>query len=200
MTAMYFILWALSIIAALFIGAAKSYMGEKGKNLATKEDLQDVVDQVKVVTRTTEQIRTELSEATWSKQRHWDLKRDTALEIMRAYGTLLEISYDLFTSTIGRPKAIVGEAYLPVDPKHQAAWDAASARFQKQLTHLWELEQITSLIFPENISKQFATLKGTFLELRSGTYEDSTKFFPLIRKLEEDQKILGELIKADLNV
>jgi hypothetical protein len=56
------------------------------------------------------------------------------------------------------------------------------------------------LNFHRNISEQFATLKGTFLELRSGTYEDSVKFFPLIRKLEEDQKILGELIKADLNV
>lgn len=193
MTAMYFILWALSIIVALFIGAAKSYMGEKGKNLATKEDIEKL-------TRVQEEIKKELSEDTWSKQRHWDLKRDTALEIMRAYGTLLEISYDLFTSTIGRAKAIVGEGYSPTDPKHQAAWDAASARFQKQLTHIWELEQITSLIFPENIGKQFVTLKGTFLELGSGTYEDSAKFFPLIRKLEEDQKILGELIKADLNV
>jgi hypothetical protein len=40
------ILWSLTVIAALFVGGfLKSYMGKKGENLATHEEIQKLVDQ-----------------------------------------------------------------------------------------------------------------------------------------------------------
>jgi len=38
-------LWPLSVIVSLFIGAfLKSYMGKKGENLATHEDIEKLVE------------------------------------------------------------------------------------------------------------------------------------------------------------
>jgi hypothetical protein len=52
----------------------------KGENLATHEDIDKLVDQVKVVTATTEQIKTEISDAAWNRQKRWELKREVLFE------------------------------------------------------------------------------------------------------------------------
>jgi hypothetical protein len=45
---MQWILWPLSVLAALFVGGfLKSYFSKKGENLATHEDIQKLVDQVR---------------------------------------------------------------------------------------------------------------------------------------------------------
>jgi Flp pilus assembly protein CpaB len=71
------VLVAINIIVMVFTAFFKAYGAKKGENLATKEDLKDVLVQVKEVTATIEEIKRDISERTWSKQRHWDLKRDS---------------------------------------------------------------------------------------------------------------------------
>jgi hypothetical protein len=74
------ILWILSVMAALFVGGfLKSYMGRKGENLATHEDIQKLVDQVRAVTAATEEIKAQIS----NEQREWNLKRDVLFEAVK---------------------------------------------------------------------------------------------------------------------
>ncbi len=56
------------------------YLKTKGENLATHEDIEKLKDQMEVVTRTTEEIKTEISDAAWNRQKHWELKRDVLFE------------------------------------------------------------------------------------------------------------------------
>jgi len=75
------VLWVLSVVLALFIGGfLKSYMSKKGENLATHEDIEKLVDQVKAVTQTTKEIEARISGELWDRQKQWEMKRDVLFE------------------------------------------------------------------------------------------------------------------------
>jgi hypothetical protein len=71
--------WALATICFLSGGAGAylgSYLRKKGKNLATHEDIDKLVDQVSAVTKTTKEIETKISSDLWDRQKQWELKRE----------------------------------------------------------------------------------------------------------------------------
>lgn len=86
------------IIAALtiVIGAlvlylrtfTSAYASKKGENLATHEDIQKLVDQVKAVTKTQEEIKAQISDDLWTRQRRWELKKEVAFELLKELGNL----------------------------------------------------------------------------------------------------------------
>lgn len=59
------ILWDLSVIVALFVGFFSAYMAKKGENLATHEDIEKLVDQVRAVTTATKEIEAKISNDMW---------------------------------------------------------------------------------------------------------------------------------------
>jgi hypothetical protein len=54
------------------------YVGKKAENLATHEDIRMLVDQV----RETERIKAEITHGMWDRQRRWEFKRDTYIELI----------------------------------------------------------------------------------------------------------------------
>jgi hypothetical protein len=75
--------WAAAAIAGSlltnYLGAG--YLKKKGENLATKEDIQDLVAQVSAVTKATKEIEAAVSGDLWDRQKRWELKRDLMLEV-----------------------------------------------------------------------------------------------------------------------
>ena len=51
-----------------------SYLNEKGKNLATREDFDNLLEQVKKTTLETESIKTELVGRNWLTQQQWSIR------------------------------------------------------------------------------------------------------------------------------
>jgi len=108
---MQIILWALSVIVALFIGGfLKSYLSKKGENLATHEDINRLVEQVRAVTQTTKEIESKISGELWDRQKRWELRRDLLLDLLRRT-TVMSNALTALSSTytartqIGRPTA-----------------------------------------------------------------------------------------------
>ncbi|WP_442497664.1 hypothetical protein [Methylobacter sp. sgz302048] len=84
-------------VAALFVVAYlivhfksyfKSYLKKKAENLATKEDYESILAQLKKTTAETEGIKVELAKGNWLHQQSWNLKE-------KYYSSLLEALYNL---------------------------------------------------------------------------------------------------------
>ena len=93
-------LWpALTLVVGLFTGSyLKSYIGKKGENLATHEDIQKLVDQVKAVTQATKEIEAKISDDVWNRQKRWEVKKEALFDYMRELGGL-EDALSTFGST-----------------------------------------------------------------------------------------------------
>jgi flagellar motility protein MotE (MotC chaperone) len=63
--------------------AGDGYLKRKGENLATKEDLNELVHQMSEITKATKNIEAEISQDAWSRQKHWELKREVLFETTR---------------------------------------------------------------------------------------------------------------------
>ena len=77
------IIAALSFFLALSSGRTSGYATKKGENLATHEDIDKLVDQVKAVTDATKKIEAEISSGVWDKQKRWEMKREVLFEAAR---------------------------------------------------------------------------------------------------------------------
>lgn len=88
-TALIVVFWALSILLSLFIGGfLKSYLGKKGENLATHEDIDKLLDQVKAVTKATKDIEAKISNEVWDRQKRWELKREVLFDATKRVSDL----------------------------------------------------------------------------------------------------------------
>lgn len=99
-------------MAVLVGGFLKSYLSKKGDNLATKEDIRDLVAQMKLMTRTAEEIKTEASDAAWDRQKRWELKRDTVFETARKVADETEAMTRLVGIYSTEKMNIVGHMYV----------------------------------------------------------------------------------------
>jgi hypothetical protein len=79
-------LWKFAFLAfcAGFGAYLGSYLKKKGENLATREDITDLVTQVRAVTTATKEIEAKISDAMWDRQKRWELKREALLEAARS--------------------------------------------------------------------------------------------------------------------
>jgi hypothetical protein len=88
-TVLIVVVWLLTVICALFIGGfLKSYMSKKGEDLATHEDIEKLVDQMRAVTTATKEIEAKISGEVWDRQKRWELRRDLLLDAVKKTGEL----------------------------------------------------------------------------------------------------------------
>jgi hypothetical protein len=63
----------LSAGVGSYIGA---YLKKKGENLATHEDLEKVLVEVRATTKATKEIEAKITDEVWGRQQRWQMKRD----------------------------------------------------------------------------------------------------------------------------
>jgi hypothetical protein len=89
----FFGLTALASGAGAYFG---SYLKKKGENLATHEDIDKLLEQVSAVTKTTKEIEAKISDDVWSRQKHWELKRDVLFDVAKGLGSIVDALTDVF--------------------------------------------------------------------------------------------------------
>ena len=73
-----------AFILAFFGSFLGTYTKRKAENLATKEDFDDLLLQVKKTTETTENIKANILKVSWVDQQRWQLKRELYLDLLAA--------------------------------------------------------------------------------------------------------------------
>ncbi|MFC6644452.1 hypothetical protein ACFQBQ_02375 [Granulicella cerasi] len=72
--------WLQTLIAAGAGAFLASYLKRKGENIAVREELEELVKQVKATTEATKAIEARIGDEFWNKQRMWEMKRDALVE------------------------------------------------------------------------------------------------------------------------
>ena len=94
------IYWALGTLVSAFIGSyLASYLKQKGKNFATHEDIDRVVEQVRAVTSATKEIEAKISGELWDKQKQWEMRREVLFSAAKQVGGLVDFLMDYRIST-----------------------------------------------------------------------------------------------------
>jgi hypothetical protein len=79
--------WLLALVPLISSGVGAyvgSYLREKAKNLARREDIETVRDEVRVVTTTTKEIEAKISSEVWDRKKQWEMKREVLFEASKS--------------------------------------------------------------------------------------------------------------------
>jgi hypothetical protein len=192
----------LNVVALIFNAFFKSYAEKKGENLATKEDVKYIIAQVKQVTSTTEEIKSQFSKRDWSEQRTWEMKRDTAIDIMKTYGTLLQTSIALFEAAV-RDEVAFRKRDEEEKKLTSAEYDAAYKEYSAAIAFFWQVEEIAKLIFSSDVAKAMKTVKDSFTALAVKIVDNATAAAStesLFTDVYMNQTALSEAIRTELKL
>jgi hypothetical protein len=158
-TVLTVLIWGLSVILAGFLGYFRSYMKKKGENVATHEDIEKLVDQVKAVTEATKKIEAEISAGVWDKQKRWEMKREVLFEAAKR---LSEIDDAMLSLTVAmkedRNKQKAWENQRPSDAE-QLGWGEAKnerlMRWSKAATDFDESRVFVTIVCTKDSVRAF---------------------------------------------
>jgi hypothetical protein len=88
---------AIVIFGAGFGAYLGSYLKRKGENLATHEDIDNLVQQVSAVTKATKEIEARISDDVWDRQKRWELRREVLFETTKR---IASVRAALFTMSV----------------------------------------------------------------------------------------------------
>jgi hypothetical protein len=140
---------------------------ERGKNLATKEDIQELTRQTATISKTTKEIEARISISVWSKQQRWDIQKTALLDSLK----------DLTTA----------ETYLVrlvqtfVDTKdHPQGWEArrkeANEKYAERINNFWRTQLAIEIVCGREIGSHFQDIDTIFdrvrKSLKQGEFDD----------------------------
>jgi len=179
---MQWIIWALSVVIALFVGGyLKSYMSKKGENLATKEDVAEI-------TQTQKRIENKISDEFWIKQRNRQLKEEIVLKAFKSAMVLQKAIRDFYTE-IGMPHTLDGRKVVSAHREMDATFQDF---FQQHL--------LVKIVCGPKVEDNFSLIAVLTMAISreytsSGTVSEE-KYDEVMRTL----KSLIDAVKADFEI
>lgn len=153
------------------------YLKQKGRSLATHEDIKNLVDQVRVVTKATTEIEAKISSEVWDRQKRWELKREVLFEATRRVGEIEELLNTLnsiLQVELKEPKE-GNLAWMEMKIANNKKWSRASAHFD-------ETKLFVGVTCGKETKEAFDSYGKLALELATGinnrTADAYQKYFP----------------------
>ena len=184
----------LAFVAGLFSWSfLPSYMQQKGKNLATKEDIQELARQTAILAQTTKEIEARISVSVWSKQQRWDIQKTALLDSLK----------DLATAET----FLVRLVQTFVDTKDQPqGWETrrkeANEKYAERINNFWRTQLAIEIVCGREIGGHFQEIDTIFdrvrKSLKRGEFEDIwNTHYP---ELLVAKRQLGETVRRRLGL
>jgi hypothetical protein len=185
----------LTTLASAFVGSyVAGYLKKKGENLATHEDIDKLVDQVRAVTTATKEIEERIESSVWSKQRHWEMKRDALFASVQALDRTKAAFIELWASQVFE----VG------DPEHKEERKRVSAeKWLAEISRYDETRSSTSLVCRIAVRKALGEASQLFRSSAALVFKsklDNDEFAAARDPIRDAIKKVYELARAELGI
>ncbi len=150
----------LAFVVGLFSSAfLPSNMREKGKDLATKDDLKELARQTGILTQTAKEIEARISVSVWSKQERWDIQKTALLDSLKELATaeiFLVRLVQTFVDTKDRPQG----------------WETrrreANEKYAERINNFWRTQLAIEIVCGKEIGSHFQEIDTIFDRVRKG--------------------------------
>jgi hypothetical protein len=184
---------ALNAIAVVIAAFLKGYGTKKGENLATKEDLQDVVRQVREVTRTAEEIKSEISERSWSRQKAWELKKEVIFDAVKGLSRMENSVIQVFAA-----RAAHNASVSPLRiPESSPVYDKIFDELTEVAIQMKTIAMLMDIVCSEKLVKAFRKVDDDLQSVGMET-RDTSKSMKALTELHIAIPGLLKLIREEL--
>jgi hypothetical protein len=182
-----FVSSCLSAGAGAFVG---SYLKKKGENLATKEDLKNLVEQMSAVTKATKEIESKISGELWDRQKRWEVQKEAILESLKglgaAEGLLGKMLYAFRT-------------YPTTSDVDAAKREEAQNEFLTAIQSFWRSKLTTEIVCGQRISDQLDLLDNLMGRIRDrGRQRQFGEAWTLMEEINTGNRNLRSIIREEL--
>jgi hypothetical protein len=188
--------WGLTTLIGAFVGSfLGGYFRTKGENVATHEDIQKLVDQVRATTEATKAIEARISNEVWDRQRQWELKRDALLEGGRALADLNAALMKL--NAVYSAKAENTQISKAFENQETAAIDA----FNKAAYSFQRAQLVVSVVSGNEVQKAFIAMETILKEISLEVVDgDTKKYSKTLPRLKESATGVTRAIQKELGM
>jgi hypothetical protein len=185
--------WGLTTLVSAFVGSyLGSYLKKKGENLATHEDIDKLVDQVRAVTTATKEIEERIESSVWSKQRHWEMKRDALFASVQALDRTKTAFVELWASQI-----------FEGDPEYKERKRVSAEKWLAEISRYDETRSNTSLVCGITVRKALGEASHLFRSSAALVFKsklNNDEFAGISDATRAAIKNVYELARAELGI
>lgn len=185
-------------------GIFGSFFSKRGEIAAIQSQISTVVQQNERLVKSSEEIRSDISQRDWSKQQRWDMQRDVGIEIMRLFGATLR--------TVGKFRDLATYYEAIVDKKMEATKErakevrdefvTAQGEMLEHLASYWQLGEVSRLVFSTTVQSRLEEMRNEYHAMLNAiwAYEMTSgeKFGPSMEKIVATEAALATAIRDEL--
>lgn len=186
-----------ALVTAVFTPFLKGYSNTKGVNLATHEDIEKLLEQVKATTEATKAIEARIDEQVWNKQRQWELKRDILLDAIRSISTFegAMMEFAAVFQTANKPDNATDDAWVAHKNEALMKWTNASRQFENART-------LAAVVSGRDLRNAFDELAKSFQAgysvLKNG--KGDTEFHDAISNVQKNSVFVLFMLRIELDI
>ncbi len=205
MVTLSIILQILILCIGLYLAFLKSYFSEKGKQLAIKEDIEEITDKVEKIKsdfqRENDDIKAKVQHLLTLQQSHRTEERNAIIDFYRKYNdwlySLIEINYGAFNR--GNITNLIETRHL-ID-KHYRITNVAQSMV-KLLVKDGEIIKLSNELIIKILEfKNWMDLKLLKLQQNLESHDSLTyRFLELIKDFEKNQEAANELAEKEKTI
>jgi hypothetical protein len=179
---LYLVLTAIVAGGGAYFG---SYLKKKGENLATHEDIDQLVNQVAAVTQTTKEIEAQISNAVWERQRKWEVRREALFEVTKELGSV-EYGLGILVLTFSSAKQGANEKTAAGE-----TWNLALEKFKRARV-------LALLVCGDELKESLDDFEKLMIAIVKETSSKDEIYPPWFPRFRQKMDMVIELVRKEL--